>query len=89
MIDKGPGILKLPGNPAVVPGAGGSRSAGGLEAAPEADVHEEVAQGTADLHHVLPAEGPGAAALLGGSMRMGTSTKLFPAHRSLIRISAC
>jgi hypothetical protein len=47
----------------------------------------------ADLRDFLRGQPPGASARerrpsLGGSMRIGTSTKLFPAHRSLIRIPA-
>src|SRR5258705_13114771 len=65
MIDKGPRILKLPREapPACrTPLAG---SATEPEGAPDTDVQEEVAEGSPDLHHVLPAERARAAPRLG------------------------
>jgi hypothetical protein len=50
---------------------------------PDADVHEEVAQGAADLHHVLPAEGPGAPPFLGRVDPDGDLDKALPGAQEL------
>ena len=69
--------------------AGPARSSAGEGQEPaDADAQEEVAEGAAHLDHVLPRKARERRPSLGGSIRIGTSTKLLPAHSSLIRISA-